>query len=73
MSHGGSAGEGANSQRAGFAYGNIYEPDLVGSSGGSGGEGGGVIWMNVTHTIMIDGEVNSRGADGTAGGSLSEG
>ena len=67
--HGGSAGEGANSQRAGFAYGNIYEPDLVGSSGGSGGEGGGVIWMNVTHTIMIDGEVNSRGADGTAGGS----
>jgi hypothetical protein len=67
--HGGSAGEGMNSQTAGFSYGNIYEPDLVGSSGGSGGKGGGVIWMNVTHTIMIDGEVNSRGADGTAGGS----
>ncbi|XP_076091252.1 uncharacterized protein LOC143063127 [Mytilus galloprovincialis] len=67
--HGGSAGEGYNSQRAGFAYGNIYEPIKLGSSAGSGGTGGGVIWMNVTHTIHIDGEVNSEGGDGTAGGS----
>ena len=69
--HGGSGGEGANQARAGFAYGNIFEPIKHGSSPShsSGGAGGGTIWMNVTDTIYIDGEVSSRGGDGYAGGS----
>lgn len=80
--HGGSGGHGHQSNsRSGFAYGNLYEPDRIGSAGGHGpnghlgGSGGGVIWMNVTNVIDIDGEVSARGgdADGNGGGGGSGG
>lgn len=77
--HGGSGGHGSkNNPRSGFAYGNIFEPNKLGSAGGYGGSGktspggtgGGHIWMNVTKTIEIDGEVSAKGgnADSNGGG-----
>lgn len=78
--HGGSGGKnGLSTSRAGFAYGDIYEPQKMGSSGGAGdggeggGSGGGRLWFNVTDTIFIDGLVSADGADaentGSGGGS----
>lgn len=78
--HGGSGGKNdLVTSRAGFAYGDIYEPQKMGSSGGagvagvSGGSGGGRLWFNVTDTIFIDGLVSADGADavnnGAGGGS----
>ncbi|XP_071506021.1 uncharacterized protein [Diadema antillarum] len=61
------------SGRAGLPYGDLYEPYVFGSSGGLGSEdqpgaaGGGIIWMNVTDTLHIDGEVTARGSDGDGG------
>ena len=76
--HGGSGGHGALDMDtgAGFAYGDLFEPDVFGSSGGSGvggakgGSGGGMIWMNVTGVIYIDGEVSAHGSPAaeTSGG-----
>ena len=76
--HGGSGGHGALDldRGAGFAYGDLFEPDVFGSAGGpgvggaAGGTGGGMIWMNVTGFIYIDGEVSAHGSDGpsTSGG-----
>jgi hypothetical protein len=70
--HGGSGGrENTATSRAGFAYGDIYEPQKMGSSGGAGlynlagGAGGGRLWFNVTDTIFIDGIVSANGADAT--------
>lgn len=82
--HGGTGGKEINSKaRAGFAYGDIYEPQKMGSSGGAGlntlagGRGGGRIWFNVTDTIFIDGIVSADGEDavnnaagGGSGGSV---
>ncbi|KAL4226615.1 hypothetical protein ACF0H5_014598 [Mactra antiquata] len=75
--HGGGAGHGGTGgkenlaiSRSGFAYGDIYEPQKMGSSGGAGlydlagGSGGGRLWFNVTNTIFIDGVVSANGADG---------
>ncbi|KAL8620480.1 hypothetical protein ACOMHN_056872 [Nucella lapillus] len=68
--HGGSGGHGALDldRGAGFAYGDLFEPTVFGSAGGrgvggaGGGRGGGMIWMNVTGAIYIDGEVSAHGA-----------
>lgn len=84
--HGGSGGHGALNIKtgAGFAYGDLFQPYKFGSSGGSGissapgGSGGGMIWMNVTGFIYIDGEVSAHGGDaseasgggGGSGGSI---
>ncbi|KAK3576661.1 hypothetical protein CHS0354_004945 [Potamilus streckersoni] len=79
--HGGSGGkQSRDSARAGFAYGDIYEPDRIGSAGGSGisgkpgGTGGGVIWFNVTGVIDVDGVISADGGNaeknsGSGGGS----
>jgi plastocyanin len=66
---GGSGGRGAGQNRIGFAYGDFYEPTLLGSAGGNGttgqgGRGAGSIWLNVTHTLYLDGEVTADGAPG---------
>ncbi|XP_038052472.1 uncharacterized protein LOC119725183 [Patiria miniata] len=81
--HGGSGGISvySPSKTSGFAYGDLYEPYMFGSSGGlgisnaAGGRGGGLIWMNVTDTIEVDGEVTANGgsADGNGGGGGSGG
>lgn len=64
--HGGRAGRGSNAAVVGAAYGDIYEPVRFGSCGGGslGGAGGGVIWLNVTDTIRIDGDVSANGVKG---------
>lgn len=73
--HGGSGGHGSHTDpHAGFAYNNIYEPDRKGSAGGyapngkNGGSGGGILWMNVTGMIDIDGEVSVKGGDADSNG-----
>ncbi|XP_070535282.1 uncharacterized protein [Ptychodera flava] len=81
--HGGSGGRGShsNGRGGGFAYGDLYEPYVFGSAGGfshdakPGGTGGGIIWMNVTDTIDVDGEVTANGgfADQHGGGGGSGG
>ncbi len=81
--HGGSGGRGSHSEghSAGPPYGDLYEPYMFGSSGGpgvgreAGGTGGGIIWMNVTGFILIDGEVSANGgyADSSGGGGGSGG
>ena len=77
--HGGSGGKENVEGVAGFAYGDLYEPQKMGSSGGAGsnnhggGSGGGRLWFNVTELIFIDGLVTANGADaihvGSGGGS----
>lgn len=80
--HGGSGGRGSITKGTpftGFAYGDIYQPDMFGSVGGRGqnrgrgGNGGGVIWMNATNVIDIDGIVSANGENaptpGSGGGS----
>ena len=80
--HGGRGGRGRRNLGAamtGAAYDDLFEPDMFGSVGGRensrsrGGNGGGVIWMNVTDTIDIDGLVSANGEDapnsGSGGGS----
>ncbi|KAL5013117.1 hypothetical protein ScPMuIL_007387 [Solemya velum] len=82
-SHGGMGGIGKVGTRVGPANDDIYEPYKIGSAGGAGvsgahgGAGGGVIWINVTDTLEIDGEISVSGADagadgggGGAGGSI---
>ena len=80
--HGGSGGRSyVSNTGAGPAYGDLYEPYLFGSAGGPGpdgdpgGTGGGLIWMNVTGFILIDGEVTANGghADNNGGGGGSGG
>ena len=81
--HGGSGGRGSvahGTSKTGFAYGDLYEPDEFGSAGGAGsrnvrgGNGGGMLWMNVTGVIDADGRVSANGEDavsssGSGGGS----
>ena len=71
--HGGSGGRGniaGGAEVTGFAYDDLYEPDMFGSAGGKGshndrgGNGGGVLWMNVTGIIDVDGRVSASGEDG---------
>ena len=74
--HGGTGGKSqVTSRRAGFAYGDLFEPDKMGSSGGAGnsatsaGSGGGLMKMNVTGTLFIDGVLSANGVKGTSKGS----
>lgn len=78
--HGGRGGRGNLNNGAvitGAAYDDLYEPDMFGSAGGRrdlrnvyrGGNGGGVIWMNVTNTISVDGIVTASGENGPNEGS----
>jgi hypothetical protein len=72
--HGGSGGKARLEPRTGEPYGDIYQPYAFGSSGGSGptpdqehgGRGGGILWINVTDTIQLDGEITSNGGDAEA-------
>ena len=73
--HGGSGGRGSltgGTPNTGFAYGDLYEPYIFGSAGGKGssssrgGNGGGMLWMNVTGLIDIDGLVSANGEDATS-------
>ena len=67
--HGGSGGRGKDIPGGGAVYGDLYQPYVLGSSGGSGarglggGSGGGALWLNVTGVILIDGVVSANGGD----------
>ena len=75
--HGGTGGRyhSSTSYLAGSAYGDLYEPDKMGSSGGPGtdgnrgGSGGGRLWFNITDTIDVDGVVSADGVSGVGSSS----
>ena len=76
--HGGSGGRGINMKKTGQPYGDLYEPTVYGSSGGGvekSGAGGGIMWMNITNTMLLDGVilVNGMKASKDAGGGGSGG
>lgn len=71
--HGATAGRGYGTTFVGAPYGDLYEPNRFGSCGGGslGGSGGGLIHLNATGTVRIDGVVTAEGLQG--GNSLSGG
>ena len=76
--HGGSSGRGGNTELTGQPYGNLFEPRAIGSTGGGGevgGRGGGVIRIDVTRVLVVDGELRADGgrALGVNGGGGSGG
>ena len=81
--HGANGGRGQSETTAGQAYGAFLNPTTFGKNGGHstfphlGGIGGGRIYLNVSHTLTIDGELLARGgkwrsveAGGGSGGSI---
>jgi hypothetical protein len=75
--HGGRGGGTSYNRNTGAAYGQIYEPVDRGCAGGSstavsgtGGNGGGKIYIRVTEELQNDGQISCNGASGTgaAGG-----
>lgn len=78
-SHGGSKGRGAGCSMSGMPYGHLFEPKQFGSAGGgsNGGRGGGMLWLNITEEIRIDGHLRANGgaakdksSGGASGGSI---
>ncbi|NBS68407.1 hypothetical protein EBT31_05770, partial [bacterium] len=69
--YGGAAGIGATSAyTAGTSYGNRILPNLFGSSAGrgsnmAGGSGGGIVWLHVTGTLTLNGEITADGSQGS--------
>ena len=58
---------GAGQPRVGTPYGNLYEPAHFGCQGGGGGGlGGGVIKMQVTDRLKVDGTLSCSGLPGTS-------
>lgn len=55
-----------NSSAGGIAFGSLYKPLDMGSSGGGagGGLGGGKVKMRVPAELLLDGEILVDGADG---------
>ena len=75
---GGSSGRGSGTRKTGQPYGDLYEPKIYGSCGGglsASGSGGGILWINVTDTFFVDGEISAGGnnAKATTGGGGSGG
>jgi hypothetical protein len=83
-SHGGLGGRGGHVAYAGLAYGSVHRPVHYGSGGGvgtgitdTGGQGGGIIRMQASQVMEVDGRVsadgataNTPGVGGGAGGSV---
>lgn len=58
-----------NDGTTGQPYGDLYEPNALGSGGGShqwgiGGAGGGAVHLVVTETLTLDGTISANGDDG---------
>jgi len=90
--HGGTSGTGKHQIKTGQPYGDLYEPRVFGSAGGTssylpatneryyvpGGRGGGVLYLNVSDTLSVNGEITADGkapaeghhAGGGSGGSI---
>lgn len=74
---------GRGTSLTGQPYGHLFEPEMIGSSGGGdkgtyvGARGGGTVWMNITGILHNDGHIQVNGANATndragggSGGSL---
>ena len=81
--HGGNGGKGQSEPIAGKCYGEFLNPTTFGKNGGHstfphlGGLGAGRIYLKVSHTLTIDGELKAQGGDwrsveagGGSGGSI---
>ena len=81
--HGGNGGQGESEPTAGRAYGAFLNPTTFGKNGGHstfphlGGKGGGRLYLKVSHTLTVDGELLAKGGDwrsveagGGSGGSI---
>ena len=67
--YGRNGGDTDEGQPGGFAYGNPDEPIQFGSGGAGssnrkGGNGGGSIFVNISDTITVDGQITSNGENG---------
>jgi hypothetical protein len=71
-SHGGTGGRGNSQNKTRFSYNDLYEPRRFGSAGGAGASpdsehgarGGGVLWVNVTVELLLDGQIAANGVEG---------
>ena len=69
-SHGGKGGDG----RSGLPYGSVIASTQAGSAGGmyngTGGDGGGIVRIQATGSVIVNGSISANGLDcsGTAGG-----
>ncbi|NUN15951.1 MAG: hypothetical protein HUU55_20180, partial [Myxococcales bacterium] len=72
--HGGNGSAGSDAKTIGLPVGNLWAPFVPGAGGGTGGAGGGVVHINATHGVMINGIIQTDGAannnGGGAGGSV---
>lgn len=68
-SYGGRGGRGSNGLTTSTAYGTLYMPELYGSGGGdSGGRGGGVIRLDVSDMLRLEGRLRASGEKGSSNG-----
>ena len=72
--HGGMGGQGQSQGNSypspgGPAYGNLYQPESLGSGGGrnTGGAGGGAIHLDVNGTLLVNGIISANGNNGAEG------
>jgi hypothetical protein len=76
--YGGRGGQGSGVSPAnppGVAYGSAAVPVDPGSGGGrpTGGRGGGLIWIEATARVLVNGTISTTGGDGNGGGGGSSG
>ncbi len=70
-SHGGLGGLDWQNHAVGLAFGSVTHPDQPGGGGGpdtGGGTGGGVVRLDVTGTLVVDGAIRANGQDHNRGG-----
>lgn len=68
-SYGGRGGRGFNGLTTSTAYGTLYFPELYGSGGGGrGGRGGGVIRLEVSNMLRLEGRLKVNGEKGSSNG-----
>ncbi|PCI35772.1 MAG: hypothetical protein COB53_10670, partial [Elusimicrobia bacterium] len=75
--YGGDGGDGENTAVGGTAYDTAGNPTDLGSggaggtgscaSGAKGGDGGGALWLNVSGTLTVNGDLTAQGETGTGG------
>ncbi len=73
--HGGRGGQGSGQNSTGSAYGSLFESEDRGCHGGdwsgttdTGGRGGGVVQLTVSHNMKVDGDIQANGENGRLGG-----
>lgn len=68
-SHGGLGARGSGNLTAGYTYGDLRAPTMPGAgAGGGAGIGGGVVHLEASGTVRVDGALRANGSYGTSGG-----